>query len=94
MATDCVSEFDCIVACASVAERLELVKELRLFEGYRIKQEQRDWVNMAFTGTNENAEMPPQEYMDLHDFLMKRGFVQRFSYWGSRRFEKSQDGSS
>lgn len=89
MAGNGVSEFDCIVACETVAERQELVKKLREFEGYSIREEKRDWVNMAFTGSVEDGEVLPREYMSLHDYLVSHGFVQKFSYWGSRRFEKA-----
>ncbi|KAL7785500.1 hypothetical protein V8C37DRAFT_394138 [Trichoderma ceciliae] len=93
MATNGVSEFDCIVVCDTVAERQELVKKLREFEGYGIREENRNWVNMAFTGSMEDGEMLPREYMNLHDYLITHGFVQKYSYWGSRRFERSRNGS-
>ncbi|RFU81494.1 hypothetical protein TARUN_716 [Trichoderma arundinaceum] len=88
------SEFDCIVVCDTETERQELVKELRRFEGYRIREERRDWVNMAYTGPTLDGDVLPQEYMNLHDCLVERGFVQKYSYWGSRRFEKSRDGNA
>jgi hypothetical protein len=84
-----VSQWDCIVIIEASPERDELVKQLRKIEGYKIRKESHDWVNMAFTGKEDGGEFP-QEYMNLHDYLRIHGFVQKRSPWGARRFEKPQ----
>ncbi|KAM0255713.1 hypothetical protein ACHAQJ_005467 [Trichoderma viride] len=88
-----VSQWDCLVMIEASPERDELVNELRRVEGYRIRKEGRDWVHMAFIG-KEDSGIFPQEYMNLHDYLVIRGFVQGTTYWGSRRFEKPRQGSA
>ncbi|KAK5996185.1 hypothetical protein PT974_04613 [Cladobotryum mycophilum] len=82
------SEFDCIIACSSDQECTSIVAVIKDFKGYKVKEQKRDWVNMTFTGEAKGDGSLPEDYIRLEKYLFNAGFIQTWSHWGSRRFQK------
>ncbi|KAK8925429.1 hypothetical protein VCV18_005857 [Metarhizium anisopliae] len=49
----------------------------------------RDWVNWQFVGTLPEGKKFPQDYMDVRDYLFKKGFEMTLAYSGASQFQKA-----
>ncbi|KAL6788746.1 hypothetical protein J3E68DRAFT_127590 [Trichoderma sp. SZMC 28012] len=80
--------FDCFIICNTKHEREKLSKKLTWFEGYEIRNQKEEWIEMALI-RSDNTQTSPPEYMSLDKFLVKSGFVEIFSNGAARRYVKS-----
>ncbi|KAK9438722.1 hypothetical protein VB005_06870 [Metarhizium brunneum] len=67
-------------------ELAELVRTNRY--AYKKVEVDGDCVNWHFTGTLPEGEEFPQDYMDVRDYLVNKGFTMRLTNWGAPYFRK------
>lgn len=80
MDIESVRNFDFFIVCNTKDEQEKLVKtlqgmkKLKWFEGYEIREDKEEWIDMTFTKLDD-TETRLKEYTSLHGFLINRGFI-------------------
>ncbi|KAL6814410.1 hypothetical protein J3E69DRAFT_375843 [Trichoderma sp. SZMC 28015] len=94
-----IRPFDCFIHCSTKHEAKEILNDLKTFEGYKFRWEEEMIDTIFATSDNEDStsvesddgKMVPQQYLDLHEFLVERGFVMTRSGLGQPMYEKLPD---
>lgn len=80
MDIESVRNFDCFIICNTKDEQeklvntLQIMKQLKWFEGYEIWEDKEEWIGMTLTKLDD-TETRLKEYTSLHGFLINRGFI-------------------
>ncbi|KAF3066884.1 hypothetical protein CFAM422_008786 [Trichoderma lentiforme] len=84
MDIESVKIFDFFIICDTKDEQekllktLQVMKKLKWFEEYEIREEKEKWIDMTFTKLDD-PETRLKEYTSLHGFLINRGFIKNSS---------------
>lgn len=80
MDIESVKIFDFFIICNTkdkqekLLKTLQVMKKLKWFEGYEIREEKEEWIDMAFTKLDD-MQTQLKEYTSFHNFLINRGFL-------------------
>lgn len=95
-----IGAYNCGIYCQIEDEIKEILNELKSFEEYEVQRETEEWIKMTFTGSDnedstwvllDDGERVPQQYSNLHIFLVKRGFGMTHSMLGTPIYDKLTD---